>query len=209
MSARQITTKAAEFPLMYEEQPKSILILPPINITTAVDAKEYYSTTIQEPLAYKGFYTFPYQITAEILKQEGIYDTELLINQPAVKFKEYFGADAVLFTTIEKWDLSYMVMASTLTVAVNCKLKSTVSNQILWKYKGTIVVDLSGGNRNSSLAGLLVNVVVTAVNSAMADYTEYARAINYRTLSSMPYGQYNTNYLKDQDVQIIDQTPGK
>lgn len=143
-----MSTKSTEFPLMYEEQPVSILILPPINESTAADAKEYYSTTIQEPLAFSGYYTFPYVITTEILKQEGIYDAELLADMPLAKFKEYFGADAVLFTSIKKWDLSYMVLASTLTVSIDCTLKSTTSDQVLWKYTGTVVVDLSGNNNS-------------------------------------------------------------
>lgn len=205
--APKMSTKLAEFPLMYEERPASILILPPINESTAADAKEYYSTTIQEPLAFTGYYTFPYTITSEILKMEGIYDTELLVNLPVSKFKEYFGADAVLFTTIKKWDLSYMVLASTLTVSIDCKLKSTTSNQILWKYKGTVVVDLSGGNAGGGLAGLIVKAIVTAVQSAVADYAPYARQANYRALSSMPYGKYHSEHNKDQQVQFIDQTP--
>ena len=203
----KMSTKLAEFPMMYEEKPASILILPPMNKSTAADAKEYYSTTIQEPLAFAGFYTFPYPITSEILKMEGIYDTELLVNLPLSKFKEYFGADAVLFTTIKKWDLSYMVLASTLTVSIDCKLKSTTSNQILWKYTGTVVVDLSGGNAGGGLAGLIVKVIVAAVQSAAADYAPYARQANYRALSSMPYGKYHSEHNKDQQVQFIDQTP--
>ena len=205
--APKMSTKLVEFPLMYEERPASILILPPMNESTAADAKEYYSTTIQEPLAFTGYYTFPYPITSEILKMEGIYDTELLVNLPVSKFKEYFGADAVLFTTIKKWNLSYMVLASTLTISIDCKLKSTTSNQILWKYTGTVVVDLSGGNTGGGLAGLIAKAIVAAVQSAIADYVPYARQANYRALSSMPYGKYHTEHNKDQQVQFIDQTP--
>ena len=177
-----------------------------MNESTAADAKEYYSTTIQEPLAFTGYYTFPYPITAEILKMEGIYDTELLVNLPLSKFKEYFGADAVLFTTIKKWDLSYMVLASTLTVSIECELKSTTSNQTLWKYTGAVVVDLSGGDSGGGLAGLIVKAIVTAIQSAVADYVPYARQANYRALSSMPYGKYHPQHNKDQQVQFIDQT---
>lgn len=205
--APKMSTKLVEFPLMYEEMPASILILPPMNESTAADAKEYYSTTIQEPLAFTGYYTFPYQITSEILKMEGIYDTELLVNLPLSQFKEYFGADAVLFTTIKKWDLSYVVLASTLTISIDCKLKSTTSNQILWKYTGTVVVDLSGGNTGGGLAGLIAKAIVTAIQSAVADYVPYARQANYRALSSMPYGKYHPEHNKDQQVQFIDQTP--
>lgn len=205
--APAMSTKLSEFPLMYEENPTSILILPPMNESTAADAKEYYSTTIQEPLAFSGFYTFPYPVTADILKMEGIYDTELLVNIPLAKFKEYFGADAVLFTTIKKWDLSYMILASTLTVSIDCKLKSTTSDQTLWEYNGTVVVDLSGGSTGGGIGGLIAKAIVTAISTAMADYVPYARQANYRALSSLPYGKYHDQHNKDQHVKFIDQTP--
>ena len=194
---------------MYGENPVSILILPPMNESTAAEAKEYYSTTIQEPLALYGYYTFPYPITSDILKMEGIYDTELLANMPLAKFKEFFGADAVLFTTIKKWDLSYMVFASTLTVSVECNLKSTTSDQTLWKYTGTVVVDLSGGNTGGGIAGLIAKAIVAAVNSAMADYVPYARIANYRALASMPYGKYHPRHNQDKNIEFVDQTPEK
>ena len=136
-------TKGKEFPIMYEELPKSILLLPPMNQSTAADAKEYYSTTIQEPFSFSGYYTLPYEITSDILRQEGIYDTELLKDIPLDKFKEYFGADAVLFTTIKKWNLSYLIIASSLTISIDAKLKSTISGRVLWKYNATVVIDLS------------------------------------------------------------------
>jgi len=48
---------------------------------------------------------------------------------PLDKFHEYFGADAVLFTTIEKWDLSYLVFISSLTVSVGFEIKSTKTSR--------------------------------------------------------------------------------
>lgn len=202
-------TKGELFPLLYEETPLTILVLPPMNQSTAADAKEYYSTTIQEPLSFTGYYVFPYEVTAEILKMEGIYDAELLTNIPLAKFREYFGADAVLFTTIKKWDLSYMVLASKLTISVDCLLKSTHSDQILWEYNGTVVVDLSGGDTGGGLAGLVAKAIVTAINTAVADYVPYARIANYKALSSMPFGKYHDQFNKDREQKIIDQSPKK
>lgn len=200
-----MVSKRDKFPLMYEETPASILILPPMNESTAADAKEYYSTTIQEPLSFSGYYVFPYEVTSDILKMEGIYDAELLRSTPLAKFREYFGADAVLFTTIKKWDLSYLVLASTLTVSIDCELKSTKSDQILWRYTGTVVVDLSGGGAGGGIAGLIVKVIATAVASAAADYVPHARTANYRALSSMPYGKYHSQYMKDQEQKFPEQ----
>jgi len=74
-----------------------------MNETTAAEAKEYYATTLQESLTYSGYYVFPYPIASEILQIEGIYDSELLLNTPLFKFKDFFGADSALFTRIKKW----------------------------------------------------------------------------------------------------------
>ena len=122
------------------------------------------------------------------------------------KFNEYFGADAVLFTSIKKWDLVYLVLAGSLSVSIECNLKSTTTNRTLWKYTGTVVVDLSGGNSGGGLAGLVIKAIATAVSAAVADYVPYARQANYMALESIPYGKYHAQYNKDHNMKFIDQT---
>ncbi len=206
-AGHQVVTKSEEFPGMYEEKPKSLLVMPPMNESTAADAKDYYATTIEIPLAFHGFYVFPYEITSDVLKQQGIYDAELLYNMPLNKFYDYFGADAVLFTRIKKWDVAYLVIASSLTVSIDAEIRSTRTSRVLWKYNGTVVVDLSGGNSSGGLGGLIFDAIATAINTAAADYTTYAKQANGRFIGSMPYGYYHPEYLKDQGVEIVDQTP--
>jgi len=197
------TTKKDAFPNMYEEKPLSILVLPPINMTTAADAKEYYATTIAEPLSYAGYYIYPIEVTTDILKNEGLYDTEILGGLPPEKFKQFFGADAVMYIKILKWDTSYYVIGGNVTVAVDCLLKSTTTGRDLWKYDGLIRVDTSGDSGGGGLAGLLVKVVATAIKTATTDYVPLAKRANLFTISSMPYGKYNPNFDKDRDAQII------
>jgi hypothetical protein len=200
-------TKSSEFPKMYEQQPHSLLILPPMNASTDAQAKDYYMTTIEMPFAMMGYYTFPVEMVSDIMKQEGVYDTELLYNLPLNKFQEYFGADAVLFTEIKKWDVSYMVLASTLTVAIDAKIVSTKTSEELWKYTGVVQVDLGGGNSGGGLAGLIADAIVTAINTASADYVTYARQANSRLVYTLPAGPYSEIYMQDQNMKIIDQTP--
>lgn len=204
--APKLVTKGDEFAGMYQEKPKSILILPPINESTDVEAKPYYMTTVEMPFALAGYYVFPVELVSEIMKQEGVYDTELLYNVPHGKFREYFGADAVLYTRIKKWDVSYMVIASSLTVSIESEIVSTVTSEKLWKYNGTVVVDLSGGNQGGGIAGLIASAIVTAVNTAAADYVKYAHVANAKLVSSLPAGPYSESYLKDKHVQIVDQS---
>ena len=193
-------TKAERFPGMYEEQPRSILVLPPINYTTAADAKECYITTVSEPLSNMGYYVYPAPIVMEIMQTEGLYDTELLYDEDLQGIGRNLGADSVLFTKITAWDMSYVVIASSMAVGIECELRSTETNNILWKYNGTVVVSLGGGSGN-----LLVDVIVTAVKSAMAEYTGPAKQVNYITFSTLPVGPYSKAHMKDQEVAIIDQ----
>ncbi len=208
----QKVAKSIEFPKMYDQKPRSILILPPMNESTDAEAKDYYMTTVEMPFASMGYYTFPVEMVADIMKQEGVYDTELLYKLSLDKFYEYFGADAVLFTHIKKWDVSYIVISSSLTVSIDANIISTKTGEELWKYTGTVVVDLTSKNNATSqlgLAGLVIDLVATAVNTATADYVEHAHTANQRLISSLPYGPYHEAYLKDQEAELIDQTPSK
>ena len=117
-------TKLEAFPKMYDEQPLSILVLPPLNSSTAVAAKEYYLTTVAEPLALSGYYVMPIEIISQIMKDEGIDDSsEFLSLDPSI-FREYFDSDAILFTEIIKWDTSYRVVSGSVTVQIKFLLKS-------------------------------------------------------------------------------------
>ena len=202
-------TKGEEFPSMYIEKPRSLLIMPPINLSTAAEAKDYYSTTVEMPIALHGYYTFPYQLTADVLKQQGIYDSELVYDIPLNKFYDYFGADAVLFTKIVHWDTSYTVLASTLTVSIDAEIKSTKTSEVLWHYNGTVFVDLSVNSGAGGMAGLLINAIATAINTAAADYTTYAKVANGRFVGSIPYGPYHPMYLQDQQMKLIQQKRDK
>jgi len=195
--------KKDAFPEMYNERPLSILVLPPINVTTAADAKEYYLTTIAEPISYAGYYIFPIEVTSDILKSVGLFDTEIVSELHLQKFKEFFGADAVLFVKIVKWDTNYAVLAGNVTVGVECVLKSTTTSKNLWQYDGIVVVDTTSRSSGGGLFGLVVNVVATAIATAKTDYVPIARRVNYLVIRSMPYGKYHPGFNIDRDVEIL------
>ena len=112
--------KKDAFPEMYNERPLSILVLPPINETTAADAKEYYLTTVAKTMSYAGYYILPIEVTSNILNSIGLHDTEIVNEEHLQKFREFFGADAVLIVKIVKWDTNYAVLAANVAVGVEC-----------------------------------------------------------------------------------------
>jgi len=195
-------TKYEAFPGMYAERPIAILVLPPINETTAADAKEYYSTTIAEPLSFSGFYVFPIEVVSEIMKNEGLYDTEALLNLPPNKFKEYFGADAVMYISIKKWSTSYYVIGGNVSVSIRSAIRSTTTGNDLWQYEGTIIEDTSVRSTGGGLAGLAVAIVATAIKTATTDYVPIAKRANYMILNAIPCGKYHPKHDKDREEKV-------
>ncbi len=202
----KLITKGDAYPGHYREAPLSILVLPAINESTAADAKDFYSTTVAEPLAFAGYYVFPPEVVTEILKKEGLADTETLMNVPQKKFKEYFGADAVLYVKILKWDTSYFVIGGNVTVGIECELKSTATGDLIWKYGGSLTLDTTAEDRNvgSPIVSLIVKLVETAVKTAVTDYVPIAKRVNYIVMSSMPFGKYHKLHGKDQGLNVLE-----
>jgi hypothetical protein len=196
-------TKEEFSPKMYTERPLSILVLPPMNNSTAADAKDYYMTTVAEPLTNSGYYVYPMEIVSDILQQEGLYDTETMLDAPLDKFKEYFGADAVLYVTIEEWDTQYFITSGSVDVKARCELKSTTSGEVIWFYDDKISVNTSGSDGGAGgWIGLLAKVVTTAIQTATTDYVPIARDVNKNIFLAMPFGKYNPMFDKDQKNKI-------
>jgi len=178
--------KTVAYKKMYDEKPVSVLIMPPINRSTAVDAKEYFHSSLLVPLSNAGYYVIPPFLSMEILKKESAYDSELFVNAPLQKFGEIFGADMVLFTIINKWTKSYGYV----TVGVEYIIKSTKTNEILYNRKGTVNYSTNVQVNGGGLIGALVSVAATAISTAATQYIGVARACNSYTLSDIPLGKF-------------------
>lgn len=58
-TATQQLTRTQQYQKMYEEKPAVLLVMPPINNTNNVDAKELLYTSISRPLIEAGYYVIP------------------------------------------------------------------------------------------------------------------------------------------------------
>ena len=60
-SCAETITRGKQYAKLYEEKPVSIVIMPPINQTNSVEAKDFFYTTMYMPLCEKGYYVYsPY-----------------------------------------------------------------------------------------------------------------------------------------------------
>ena len=63
-------TRGELYPKFYEETPVSLLVMPPINNTTNVEAKDHLYTSISQPLVEAGYYVISPHLALEMLKAE-------------------------------------------------------------------------------------------------------------------------------------------
>lgn len=183
---------------MYEEQPVTILLMPPINRSTNVEAKEYFHSTLNIPIANAGFYVIPTFLSMEILKKESAYDAEPFLETPLTKFKEVFGADLAVFTIIHKWDKSGL--AAKVYVQVEYVIKSTKTNEIVYSRTGDVIYDASISTGLGGVWGVLADMAVSAINTAATKYVDVARACNAYTFKDLPSGKYSPNYKIDGEL---------
>ena len=191
-------TRGVQYSQMYEEKPTSIVIMPPINQTNSVEAKEFFYTTLYMPLSEKGYYVFSPYLTMEMLQSESAYDSEMFLESDLGNFNRVLGADAAIFTIIKSWDRNSLL--GYLTVGVEYVLRSTTTGETLYHREGLIQVDTSVNGGGGGLVGSLVNMAATAITTAMTDKVVAGRKCNAFVLSDMPVGKYNATFGQDSEV---------
>lgn len=189
------TTKGMQYSKLYDEKPVVLLIMPPINNTTNVEAKDLFFTSVSEPLAEAGYYVLPPLMAMDVLRNESAYDAELFIDAPLGQFKEYFGADAVVFSVIDSWKKVVTGINTKITYIV----KSTTTNEVLFERTCNLTLDYTGNNTSGGLLGALIDVVVAAIETAATDHIKAARLANEFIFKDIPVGKYHPRYMQDME----------
>jgi hypothetical protein len=189
-----VTAPKPDYSRFFEHHPRSIVIVPPTNRTTAVDAPAVFMTTVTRPFAERGYYVFPVFLTRDILNDLGLSDEGLISQAPPQRFKEVFGADAVLFVTVASWTTTYLVLHSQVAVEANYRLVDTESGEVIWERTERVVEQSRGGN----ILEMLVSAAITAV---IVDYRPLAQRANGFAATKpgygLPAGPYHEDYQKD------------
>jgi hypothetical protein len=189
-SCAQKITRGEQYPKMYAEKPLTIAVMPPINRTNHVEAKDYFYTTLYTPLCEKGYYVFSPMMTMELYQTESAYDTEMFLERDLSQFRNILNADAAMFTIIKSWKRNNV--GGSITAGVEYILRSTKTGETLYQREGLIKVDTSTGG------GGLIGLVATAISTAATDKVVAGRVCTAYVLSDMPEGKYGGMYDKDQ-----------
>ena len=188
-------TRGQQYAKMYEEKPITLLVMPPINNSTNVEAKDLMYTSISRPLIEAGYYVISPLLAMDILKAESAYDAEEFFNASLTVFNNYFGADAVVFSVIDSWTKKGLGVQTEIRYVI----KSAYTNEILFDRSCDLYLDLSIDSGSGTLLGVLVDLAASAIQTAATDHIVAARQANYFIFRDIPRGKYNPNHMLDKD----------
>ena len=189
-------TRESQYARMYEEQPITLLVMPPINNSANVEAKDLLYTSISRPLAEAGYYVISPLLAMDVLKAESAYDAEMFFDAPLTAFQNYFGADAVVFSVIDTWTKRGLGIETKIRYVI----KSAYTNEILFDRSCDLYLDLSLNSNSRSALGALIELAASAINTAATDHIVAARKANYYILRDIPRGKYSPEHMLDKDV---------
>ncbi|MCP3710878.1 DUF799 domain-containing protein [Paraburkholderia sp. CNPSo 3274] len=195
--------KHADYTAFKNARPRSILVLPPDNSTTDVNASNSMLSQMTMPLAEAGYYVIPVAVMEETFKQNGLTTAGDIQQTPPEKLREIFGADAVVYSTITQFGTQYRVIDSATVVTATAKLVDLKTGKVLWQ--GAASASSNEGNNSSGggLIGMLVMAAIKQVANSLTDKShDIAGITSYRLLHAGPptgllYGPHSPKYGTD------------
>jgi hypothetical protein len=192
-----------DYSAFYSERPRSILIVPVVNNTVDVDAPRYFLATVTVPLAERGYYTFPINLVRGVMDEEGLSDANLVHQADPTVLGAMFGADAILYITIEHWETVYVVLSATTTVSFKYVIKSGRTGETLWQEQSTVQYT-PGANSGGGVAGLVAMAVAAAIQKVAPNYMPLAKQANLQAIwmqgKGLPAGPYRADYGQDSEL---------
>lgn len=189
---------------------RSILVVPPVNNSANVKASGDFLSSIAFPIAERGYYVFPVNLVKKVMELEGMSDAHLVHHASSQTLSEMFGADAILYTTINRWDAKYVGISTIITVDLTYVLKSGRDGSILWKDTQSAVYD-SNQNLGSSgsLPELIIKLIINSLVSKATEEGKYfplVQQANNTSISQGPHhipsGMYLVEYEKQMALEL-------
>lgn len=167
-----------DYTLFHSAAPRSMLVIPVVNRSVDVDAPNYFLSTLAVPIAEHGYYVFPVNMVKRILEDDGLSDSDLVHGASTDRLAALFGADAVVYVTIERWDARYLIFNTKLTVGLNYVIKDGKTGDVLWQDARIVEYSPSQSSSGNAIADLVAAAVTAAVTKAAPNYMPLAHQAN-------------------------------
>ena len=170
-------TPPPDYTLYRNQLPRSILILPPLNSTAAIEATNQLTSTLTEPLAERGYYVFPVAVVDQLFKGKGVVSPVEVRQVSYHKLRQIFGADAVLDVTIEEWGPQFFLESGSTKVTLFYRLISLQTGDLLWSARVSRDDTNRGSNSDDDDNGIAIAIVGALVQSALGLDSEKAKEL--------------------------------
>jgi hypothetical protein len=192
-----------------ENQPRSILVMPPMNRSIDIRAPAVFLATSSIPLAESGYYVIPVALSQEMFRQNGIHTAETAHAIEPGRLREIFGADAALYITITRFGVSYQVLRSVVQASAYARLVDLRTGQVLWSGLTQVenntgnFVKVSDGNAGQQILGMIIGAAIEQVINVILDPSyDIGRQANHLLLSaenrdSILFGPYHPKFGTD------------
>jgi hypothetical protein len=194
--------KPYDYTAFRQNQPKSIVVLPPLNNSPDIRATYSFLSTVTYPLAEAGYYVFPVALVDQTFKENGLTQPADMHQAPVQKLAEIFGADAALYITVEKYGAVYTVINSAVVVTANAKLVDLKTGVTIWNGQASASSEEGNNQNNGGLLGALIaGIIKQAINNAGDRGRDISAVASQRLLSARPngilYGPRSAKFGKD------------
>lgn len=183
------------------ENPASILVVPVVNRTVDVTAADLFLSTLTLPLADRGYYVFPVFLVKRLMEDDGLSDADMVHKADPRRLGDLFGADAILYVTINRWDAKYAVIATQVDVDFDYVLKSGRTGEELWKTHEAWTYLPESHNTGNPVADLIAMAVTASITKAAPNFMPLARNANARAFyprhRGLPAGPHSPHYGTD------------
>jgi hypothetical protein len=179
---------------LYDENPITILVLPPVNLTDDQSATQEFYTTLFSPLINAGYYVIPPLATLQILQQEDLYNADL--SESATLLGEIFGADLILYTSIHQWEKWFELDSGSITVEADYTILSGKTGRMLFfrHTRGNCFV-------TTNVEGSwFLTFATSTVRTASVSIEKIAGLCSENTFFDLPLGPYSPKHKNDQHL---------
>ena len=186
-------SRAEAYREVYVQQPRSILILPPLNLTADAEAAWQFYSTLYLPLANAGYYVIPPALTRHLLMKEQLTDHSHFSSHDYELLDELFAPDMILLTTLKQWEKGFGLQEGEIIVEAEYRMVLAKTRQEVFNRRTTATYYLSSKVEGSKFLSFISSTVRTASTRVV----EVARACTNNSFSDFPFGPYSPHFMKD------------
>lgn len=183
--------------------PRSILVLPPLNKTPEVRATYSMLAQVTQPLSESGYYVMPVSLVDETFKENGMTQANDAHDIPNAKLREIFGADAALFITMTRYGTVFRVLDSHSTVTASARLVDLRTDKVLWTGSATASTAEQQNQQQGGLAGMLLTAIVKQIVGSVTDQSHTIAGLTSQRLlqaggpQGLLYGPRSPRYSQE------------